>query len=72
MIIIKEPIWKTRSIGVDIERRNEPVQISFRKVDGSLLYPHTYKIPDKNYPIKWKKGGHDLIDVPINDLEVIC
>ena len=71
---IKEPIWKTNSIGIAEHRLKTDllVDIVYCNKDGERVYPNTYIIKKgslSNYPSRTIKG-HKIYEVPINDLEV--
>lgn len=69
--VIKEPIWKTRSIGLDREKieKNSTVEITYKDKKGERLYPWIYEIPEviDHYPTQIVKG-HVLYIIPIIDL----
>lgn len=72
MLRIQVPIWKTRSVGVATENLNDEISIDYKKPDGKLLYPYVYKVNMNNqYPIKWNKGGHNIHEIPIVELDVV-
>lgn len=75
---IREPIWKTQSIG--IAERILPkdghleINISYHTKDGKLLYPNTYFITREKaikFPIEYAKGHVKLHIVPIAKLEIL-
>ena len=71
---IKEPIWKTRSIGIAEHRLNNDllVDIIYRNKDGQRVYPDTYIVREGtalNYPSQNIKGNK-VYWIPISELEV--
>lgn len=75
-IEIREPIWKTRSIGVraDIIKEDLKIEILYKKADGQRLYPDIYTISKekaKSYPIQYVGSNVKLHIIPIEDLEII-
>ncbi len=71
---IKEPIWKTRSVGIAEHRLKKDllVDILYRDKDGKRVYPDTYivrKGTTNHYPSQEIKGNK-IYWIPINDLEV--
>jgi len=73
MIIIKEPIWKSRSVGIaeyNLGMGYSEIQISYEDKQGKRLYPETYQITKQqalNYPIQFHRGVRLRI-IPIIDL----
>ncbi|MEO7399063.1 MAG: hypothetical protein ABIW84_10905, partial [Ilumatobacteraceae bacterium] len=72
---ILEPIWKNRSIGVALHQVHPDdlikITIAYKKKDGELAYPDAWLIKAVDvhrYPIKHKKKGIGLHEVPIADL----
>ena len=60
-IVIRTPIWKTRSIGLAEHKlaTKTNVEIAYRTKDGTKLYPDTYIISKKRaltYPIQFVSG----------------
>jgi hypothetical protein len=73
-VVIHQPIWKTRSIGIAEHRIVDDliVEIDYRTKDGQLLYPHTYFIARAaamRYPVQEMRGLRLRI-IPIDDLVV--
>jgi len=71
---IKEPIWKTRSIGIASHRLKKDllVDIVYRNKEGERVYPDTYIVRKDSvdkYPSQDIKGNK-IYWIPINDLEV--
>jgi hypothetical protein len=73
-VIIKEPIWSTRSVGIAdlrIGLNDEDeifVEISYKTADGKRLYPGTYILSRKEadrYPTKILWNGLVLRIIPI-------
>ena len=75
---IKFPIWKTRSIGLNIKNigiHNE-INILHETKDGKRLYPNPLYISGKkaqSYPMEPVKSNPliKLYIIPINDLELL-
>lgn len=59
---IREPIWKTRSVGVAIEKilpGENVVEITYRTKDGQRLFPNMYTFHSddvKDHPITTVRG----------------
>lgn len=77
-IEISEPIWKSRSIGLNIEDvpLGEKIKVSilYKTKDGKLLYPGDYiinvnDIRNNNYKIQKIRGNINVHIVPIEDLK---
>lgn len=75
-ITIREPIWKSRSIGIAEDKMTSrllAIEITYITKDGKRLYPNILYIDREKaskYPIQlWK--GYKLYIIPIADLEVI-
>ena len=77
-IEISEPIWKNKSIGLNIEDvplgERIKVSISYKTKDGKVLYPGDYiinveNIRNNNYPIQKIRGNTNVHIVPIEDLK---
>jgi len=72
---IREPIWKTRSIGIrdSLKFQGEiAIKIAYKDKAGNKVYPGTYLIKGdklRDYPIQ-KVRGLSLRIVPIRELEV--
>lgn len=74
-ISIREPIWKTRSVGIAEYKITEDLLIEIEYVDkqGKKPYPHQYIMKkDKalTYPTQ-KVRGNVLRIIPIGDLTII-
>ena len=75
IIEIEEPIWKDRTVGLNIQGYSDSAEVGVRisyveKKTGKLLYPGTFKMKVKEiraYPTQEVKGIK-LHLVPINDL----
>jgi len=71
---IREPIWKSHSVGVALSRISEEglhLEITYTNRDGSRLFPDTYFVTRdfvRQYPVQYKKGLRPLPIIPINDL----
>jgi len=77
-IIIRTPIWKTNSIGVNVSGMREDdhikISISHQKSNGNLYHPFSYviQVSDiRKYPIGYVKGNNPLYDIPIDELWLI-
>ena len=78
MIRIKTPIWKDRSVGIAEDKFNPfgtvtKIQILYRKIDGTRLYPQTFFITKEKaftYPVMVVRGV-TLRIIPIADLGVL-
>jgi hypothetical protein len=75
---IKEPIWKTRSVGVSILNMQQSdivhMTVLYKNVDGEKTFPYTYELTAleiSNYPLKYKAKGVPLYDVPIKNFRII-
>jgi len=73
-IIIRVPIFKTRSIGIADYKITEDLEIyiDYRTKDKELLYPYIYSLTKekaKKYPIQFKRGVMLRI-IPIEDLTI--
>jgi hypothetical protein len=73
---IKEPIWKApSSVGVNIpDNYSGPVKISisYRKRDGTLLYPNPWIVDTRfirNFPTRIMRRNVKLYIIPINLIE---
>ena len=78
-LVIKEPIWKDRCVGIADHRvgcKDDDellVGISYRTKDGAKLYPDTYIISRREineYPTKPLWNGMVLRLVPIDKLRI--
>lgn len=74
-IVIRVPIWKTRSIGLAEDKLDKltKIEISYKTKEGKKLYPGSYILEKEKalkYPIQFRKG-RKLRIIPINDLEKI-
>jgi hypothetical protein len=74
-ISIREPIWKDRSVGLNISDCNPDteveISIDYRNKDGKLLWPKPFLVLARDifaYPTK-KTRGVTLNIVPIDDLQ---
>jgi|LULG01.1.fsa_nt_gb hypothetical protein len=70
---IKEPIWKTKSVGIADYRLKHDllVNISYKNKDGDILFPGNFLVKQevaKTYPIQIIKGKVKLYIIPIDDL----
>ena len=70
---IKEPIWKTRSIGIADYRLTDDllINISYKDKEGNILYPGEFLVKKdiaKTYPIQKLNDSLNLHIIPINDL----
>lgn len=75
-IVIKEPIWKTRSVGIARSKLygDISVQITYKDRMGNRVYPHKYFMArDKalSYPVQTVRRNIDLKIIPIADFQVI-
>lgn len=78
-IEIMEPIWKTKSVGVNLTECNPDdvihLTIAYKNASGVLLYPYTYVLSANEinkYPIRYKGNGRvPLHDVPIKDFRIL-
>jgi len=71
---IKEPIWKTRSVGLNEDRLEEEnfVQILYKNKSGEKLYPSTYRMSKErvlSFPLQILREIRLRI-VPIIELEL--
>ena len=71
---IKEPIWKTRSVGIAEHRLKKDllVDIIYRNKDGQRVYHDTYIVREGstlNYPSQNIKGNK-VYWIPISELEI--
>ena len=71
---IKEPIWKTRSVGIAEHRLKKDllVDIIYRNKDGQSVYHDTYigrEGSTLNYPSQNIKGNK-VYWIPISELEI--
>lgn len=75
-IVIREPIWKTQSIGIAEDKmvtHNLDIEISYKTQDGERLYPEPYTISRSKailYPTQ-KIRNHIIHIIPIKDLRVM-
>jgi hypothetical protein len=77
IITIKEPYWSRSAFGIAeremVGRSEILVECSYKKSDGSLLYPDRYKMRSHKaccYPTMMARGTK-LHIIPIRDFEVI-
>ena len=77
-IIIREPIWKSNSVGLNVnnlpDSEDIDVKISYRDKSNNLVFPDNYrmKVVDiKKYPTQIIKGKIVLHIVPIKDFKII-
>jgi len=75
-IVIKTPIWATRSVGLDIRGLglNDEVRVTIDYEDkrGIKLFPGTFVIPAldvSRYPVHIAKYNVSLHVIPIRDLQ---
>lgn len=73
-IEIKVPIWGKRAIGIANYKITEDLEvtISYKDVDGNLVYPGIYRMSkDKalSYPTQTIKQGIVLHIIPIRDFD---
>jgi len=74
VIKIREPIWKTHSIGISEGKLATPtyIQIDYRDKTGELLFPYVYTIDKeeaKQYPCQVVRGVKLRI-IPIFQLHI--
>jgi hypothetical protein len=75
-IIIDEPIWWNKSIGIKRERITDAllIDISFIDSSGEKVYPSRYKI-SKEYALshqdKTYRNGLTMVEIPIDNLTEI-
>lgn len=74
-IEIYKPIWNTQSIGVNVKKITDDLEIEilYRNEDGCRLYPDIYTIEKEkalNYPVQYWKGV-ELKIIPIKDLKIM-
>lgn len=77
-IEIKIPIWKNRSVGINLADANpsDTIQVTIaytRKQDGKKPYPFIYILTAQevhNYGIKYIKNGIPLYEVPITAFRI--
>ena len=73
-IIIREPIWKDKSIGIAEDKmitKNLRIEIEYTDKQGNRVFPGEYEISKKDalkYP-KQEVKGHVLRLIPIKDLK---
>lgn len=78
-IQIKEPIWKTRSVGLskkDVDNFNGDiiVEILYANKMGVRIFTSPFKIESskaRTYPTQTVRYGTELYIVPIKDMEII-
>jgi hypothetical protein len=77
-IIIRTPIWKTNSIGINVYDLTDDdqvkVSISHVKANGELYHPYSHIIQVgkiKEYPVGYVISNNPLYDIPIADLSKI-
>jgi hypothetical protein len=78
-IEIQVPIWKTKSVGINLTESNPEdtihVTIAYKNADGRQIYPHTYELTAteiNKYPVNYKGNGRvPLHDVPIKDFRIL-
>ena len=79
LIEIQEPIWKDRSVGLNVSgvSDNEEVHIRINYVEvksGKKTYPYTYMMlagKIRTYPKQFLKGGVQVYLVPIAHLNIV-
>tara|TARA_R110000868_G_scaffold407972_1_gene690016 strand:+ start:4733 stop:5716 length:984 start_codon:yes stop_codon:yes gene_type:complete len=77
-IDIQEPIWKTKSVGVNLSQCNPDdiveVHVLYTTKDGRRTFPFTYLMKASichTYPIRYKGNGTvPLHDIPIADFNI--
>jgi len=76
-ITIREPIWKTRSVGIKVKNLDPTeiitISISYKDKEGNLMFPGTFAMSVgeiQSYPTQIVSYGVKLHLVPINDLKV--
>lgn len=74
---IKKPVWNQRAVGIAAHRLVDgttmEVTISYRDVDGQLVYPYRYQMACrkmKTYPTQKLPSGIVLHIIPIADFDV--
>jgi hypothetical protein len=75
LLKIKEPIWKTRSVGVASKRAfaDLEIEILYKDKFGNRVFPATYRIKKERiiyYPYQYI-GRNRIYIIPIADLTVI-
>jgi hypothetical protein len=74
-LVILEPIWRNRSVGINekyLVEKNILIDIIYKTKSGERVYPYTYIISAekmKLYPTQFMKGNK-LFIVPIAELEI--
>ena len=76
MISIREPIWKTRSVGIAehhlLAHKQIRIEILYKDTLGKRLFPYIYCIESNKalgYPVQVRRGVRLRI-VPIGELTV--
>jgi hypothetical protein len=75
LLKIREPIWKSRSVGVAAKRAftDLEIEILYKDQYGNRVFPATYKIKKERiiyYPYQYI-GKNRIYIVPIADLTII-
>ena len=75
-IIIKEPMWKNRSVGISEDKITDDliIVISYQVKSGSRLYPTPFTITREkalSYPsTRYSKLPGKFKEIPIQDLDI--
>jgi hypothetical protein len=73
-MIIKEPVWKNRSVSVAKTKVPCVVEIAYRDKAGNVVFPHKYFLSTETAVTKGistSAGGTPCWNVRIDDLEIM-
>jgi hypothetical protein len=75
-IVIKEPMWKNKSVGMreNVPKDGVEIEITHRQKDRTRTFPHIYHCSRSlalSSPPKYMSDGKILRMVKIEDLEII-